>query len=341
MIRISHPEYFWSLITLGIVAGYYILFFLWRKKAIHQLGEHHLLRSMLMDYSRLKSIIKFSIVVVALILIVFGLTDLQIGSASKNVSHNGIDIALAVDVSNSMLATDAAPNRLEVAKRAAQQLTDLFPDSRIAVVAFAGSASTMLPLTPDHAAVQMVLANLSTDYTQVQGTDLGNALNETMHVLPPSENRYRAIVMMSDGEDQVHAVSDVIRQLAEQGIIVCTLGIGTKQGSEIPLESSVTTSEVKRDDKGKVIVTKMNDELLKQVAGKTNGVFVTFQNASASIKQIATRLDAVQKSSFDEKIFMQYESRFQYFLLPALLLLVAETFFGNRKRRKKYSAVTI
>jgi Ca-activated chloride channel homolog len=331
MIRIEHPEYFLLLTALIVIAVIYVLFFNWRKKALRQLGEQHLLKSVMTDYSRVKSVIKFVVGVLAFILIVLGLMNLQVGSATKKVQHSGIDIALVMDVSNSMLATDAAPNRLDAARKTAQQLADQFPESRIAIVSFAASSSTILPLTPDHAAAQMVLSNLSTQYALIQGTDLGGALIEAIHALPSNQNRYRAIVVFSDGEDHEHKVNEAIDQINQEGITVCTAGVGTEQGSEIPLDSSLT--DVKRDSKGNVVITKMNTALLKQVAQKTSGAFFPGdQDNSSAAKEIATRLNAIEKNTFDEKIFVQYESRFQYFLLSALLLLILETFFGNRRK---------
>ena len=202
MMRTEHPEYLWSLAALAVIGGVYTLFLLWRKKATRQLGDYQLLQNMLTNYSGVKSVIKFSVTVVAYVLIVLGLINVQTGGINKKVHHNGIDIALLVDISNSMNGTDVLPSRLETARRAAQQLIDLFPDSRIAIIAFAGSSSTVLPLTPDHAAAQMVLANLTAGYAEVQGTDLGNALSEGIRALPANQNRYRAMVILSDGEDQ-------------------------------------------------------------------------------------------------------------------------------------------
>ena len=202
MIRIEHPEYFLLLIGAAIIIAVYAVFFSWRKKALTQLGEQRLLWSIMSDYSRLKSTIKFVAGVLAFILIVLGLMNLQVGSATKKVQHSGIDIALVMDVSNSMLATDAAPNRLDAAKNTAQQLTDLFPESRIAIVSFAASYSTILPLTPDHAAAQMLLTNLSTEYAQVQGTDLGSSLIEAMHALP-SNQKWTSLLCMIKMLDRV------------------------------------------------------------------------------------------------------------------------------------------
>ena len=252
------------------------------------------------------------------------------GSSYQKVYHSGIDIALLMDVSNSMLATDAAPNRLEAARKMAEQLTGLFPDSRIAIVAFAGSSSTLLPLTPDHAAAHMVLGSLSTNSAESQGSDLASGLQEAMRALPSNQNRYRAIVIFSDGEDQEHDVNAALRLAAQKEIVVSSSAIGTEHGSEIPMGNGA----VKKDAKGNTVITKMNPALLRQIAEKTNGIAVLHQNTS-SVEEIAKRLNAIQKNEMDETIFVQYESRFQYFLLPALLLLILETFFSNRKRIKR------
>ncbi len=335
MIRIAQPQNFILLIAVGVILVLYFFFRQWRKKTLKQLADSSLLQHLIGDFSPFKSSLKFFLMLAALFLIIIGLVNPQWGNFDKNVRHNGIDIAFVIDVSNSMQATDAAPNRLEVAKKAMQQLAADFPESRIAIVVFAGSASTLLPLSPDHAAVQMVIATLSTEYAQVQGTDLGGALQEAMRALPSNQNRYRAMVIFSDGEDHEQHVNETIRQIRGEGIVICAAAIGTEQGSEIPLVNSVTSAEGMRDPKGSIIVTKVNSQLLKQLAAKTNGVFVSLQNSFSSLKEIATRLNAIQKNSFDEKIFVKYESRFQYFLLPALLLLIADVFTGNRSRKKR------
>lgn len=330
MIRIEHPEYLLLLIGLAIVGGVYGWYSYWRKRALLQFGEHHLLRNILIDYSRMKSVIRFIITVVTFVLIVFGLINVQMGSSYKKVHHSGIDIALLMDVSNSMLATDAIPDRLDVARKTAEQLTDLFPDSRIAIISFAGSSSTLLPLTPDHAAAEMVLENLTTTSAGLQGTDFASGLKEAIRALPANQNRYRAIVIFSDGEDHEHDVNVALRQAFQKDIVICTAAVGTEAGSEIPLGNGA----VKKDTKGNIVVTKMKPSLLKQVAEKTNGIAVLLQSNSG-LNEIATRLNAIQKNEMDEKIFVQYESRFQYFLLPALLLLILETFFSNRKKIKR------
>lgn len=336
MIRVEHPEFLLLLLGLAIVAGVYGWFFYWRKKALLQFGEHHLLQNILIDYSRVKSVTRFIITVITFILIVFGLTNVQMGSSYKKMSHSGIDIALLIDVSNSMLATDAVPDRLNVARQMAKQLVDLFPDSRIAIVSFAGSSSTLLPLTPDHAAAHMVLESLSTTSTESQGTDLASGLNEAMRALPANQNRYRAIVIFSDGEHQEHDVNTALRQAVHKDIVISALAIGSEEGSEIPLGNGT----VKKDTRRNTVITKMNPSLLKQVAEKTNGIAGHHQNNS-SLDEIAARLDAIQKNELDETIFVQYESRFQYFLFPALLLLILETFFSNRKRMKRVKRLTV
>jgi hypothetical protein len=230
MIRIEHPEYLLLLIGLAIVGAVYGWYFYWRKRALLQFGEHHLLRNILIDYSRMKSVIRFIITVVTFVLIVFGLINVQMGSSYKKVHHSGIDIALLMDVSNSMLATDAIPDRLDVARKTAEQLTDLFPDSRIAIISFAGSSSTLLPLNR----IMQRRNGIGKSHHHLScRTDFASGLKK-------HSGSARQIKSLPGDRDLQRWRGPRARceccapQAFQKEIIICTAAIGTEDGSKSP-----------------------------------------------------------------------------------------------------------
>lgn len=328
MIRIAQPEYGYLFLSILPMAAVLIFHFIWRKKALSKLGEWKLVQLLLPDYSRGRSILKTGLTVAAFISILLGLVNIQSGGAEKMVQHEGSDFVLLMDVSNSMLADDIQPNRLEVAKSAASQILHAFPDSRFALVAFAGSASTLLPLTPDHAAAQMSIASLSSGSADVQGSDIGVALNEAMKALPENQNHYSGIILFTDGEDHEHHINQAMQKIADAGIMVCCVGVGSESGSTIPLDGT----GLKNDARGNKVITRPDASVLQSIALKSNGVFTHLLSSTHSSGDIIDRLGDLQKKKFDEKLFVQYESVFQYFLLPALLILMLETFITTRKK---------
>jgi Ca-activated chloride channel family protein len=255
----------------------------------------------------------------------------QSGSSKRTIQHAGIDIAVVLDVSNSMLAEDVKPSRLELARQFASQLIDRMPDQRIALITFAATPILQTPLTIDHSAAELLLNSITADDAPVQGTNMEAALDEALKALPENQQHYRAIVLISDGEEKEGSVADAINELSQERIIICTVGCGTEKGAAIPMVVN-DQQTTKRDMNGNIVITKFNGAVLKNIAEKNNGIFVALNSSNSNaLNEIAKRLDDINKNLFDEQLLIQYESRFQWFLFPALLLLIFDLFISSKK----------
>ncbi|MEO6169015.1 MAG: VWA domain-containing protein, partial [Chitinophagales bacterium] len=233
-MQIEQPYYLLALLLVLVVTWLYFRYRRWRKKVLQQFGEWALVVQLIPGNSSLRPLLKFILPVMAFILIIIGLTNVQSGNATRTIRHEGIDLAIVLDVSNSMLAADEAPNRLGVAKMFAAQLIDELPDARIALITFAGIPVLQTPLTIDHTAAQLLLSSISADDVPEQGSDIGAALHEAIKALPENQQHYRAIVLISDGEDQEGGVEQALETIKQNQVAVCCVGIGTETGATIP-----------------------------------------------------------------------------------------------------------
>ena len=332
MLRFENPYYLYALLLIPALIGLFIWYEGWRKRGLKKLGDTDIVLRLITDFSSSKPILKFILTIFALLFIIEALANLQSGLRSEKVKHVGIDLAVAIDVSNSMLSEDIKPSRLERAKQFASQLIDRLPEERIAVVEFAGNAYLQLPLTPDHDAAQMLIANMSVKDAPTQGTDMADAIEESLKALPSNEKHYKAIVIISDGEDHEGGVDDAIHDAQQQGAVIFTVGVGTQQGAPIPLNGA--DNSYKKDDAGNVIITKLDPSMLQDIAAKGNGNFMLLgTSGDEALDALIKRIGAVQKNKYDEKIFTEYESEFQFFLIPALILLIIDLLLSERKSK--------
>jgi Ca-activated chloride channel family protein len=300
-------------------------------KALQKFGDLQLVEQIIPGKSNARPVIKLALPVLAFMLIVAGLANIQWGSSRTPVKHQGLDLAIVLDVSNSMLAQDAEPSRLQSARQFASQLIDRLPDEKIALIIFAGSPVLMTPLTVDHSAAQLMLNTISVDDVPKQGTDIAAALEEAIKALPENQQHYRAIILISDGEHQGGSINETIKNISEEQVVVCTAGVGTEKGAPIPLTANDPRS-VKHDKSGNVVITKFNPAILKNIAEKCHGIFVRLSSGNSAVNEMVRRLDAINKNMFDEELLQQYESRFQWFLFPALVLLSIEIFISSKRR---------
>ncbi len=330
MIRFENPYFLYALLLVPAAIGIFAWYQFWRERGMKKFGDSNVVAQLIPDFSSTKPILKFIFSIIILALIIVALANLQSGLTNESVKHEGIDLAIAVDVSNSMLAQDVKPSRLERAKEFASQLVDRSPDEHIAVIEFAGKAYLQLPLTPDHDAAQMLISNMSVKDAPTQGTNIADAIMESVKALPSNEKHYKALVIISDGEDHEGGVDEAIQDAQQQGVVIFTVGVGTQQGAPIPLNGS--DNSYKRDDAGNIIISNLDPSMLQDIAAKGNGSFVLLNSwGNGALDALLKRLGAIQKNKYDEKIFTEYESEFQFFLIPALLLLVIDLFMSERK----------
>jgi len=229
-----------------------------------------------------------------------------------------------------MLATDLSPNRLERAKQMILKLMDQMPNDRIALVLFAGKAYMQMPLTIDHGAAAIFVSSASPDAIPAQGTVFTDALQMSARAFNTKEGRFKSVVLISDGEDHDEDALKTAESISQQGIMVCTVGIGSPEGSQIPDSS---TNDYKRDAMGNIVVSKLNEDELKQIAEKTNGVYVHFESSDQSINALMQQLSQVEKKRFTDVSLLNYTTYYMWFAGLMFVLLILEFVLPERKRK--------
>lgn len=324
MLRFAYPIFLWGLCLIPI---YGLLFWSrmnWKKKAIKRFGDPRLVQLLMPDKSNVRIRTKFFLMASAFMFLVIGLSNPQIGSRYEEVKRQGIDLVIALDVSNSMLAEDIRPSRLERAKQAIIKLLDKLQDDQIGIVIFAGDAYLQLPFTTDFAAARLFLSGVTTESIQTQGTAIGSAIDLSVQALPKGGNRSRAIIVISDGENHEDDAVSSAKAAKEKGIVVHTLGIGSEQGAPIPVIEESGSRGYRRDDSGNPVISAMNPAMLMEVASAGGGKFVQASNSDIGLETLVDQISSMQKTEMGTRAFTDYEDRFQYFLGMALLLFLIE-----------------
>lgn len=310
------------------MAALYFLYLRWKKERIKKIGDPALVQQLIQTYSPKKFARKFTLFSVAVALVVIALANPRTHRGSSNVKRNGIDVMIALDVSKSMLAQDVKPNRLERAKQLIARLIDKLPDDRIGIVVFAGRAYLQMPLTSDHAAAKMYLSTASPDVVPTQGTVIGDALKMCYAGFNTKEKKYKSIVLISDGEDHDENADKLAQSLAEEGVMINSVGIGSPEGSTI---EDPVTGELKKDAEGKMVVTRLNESGLKSIAEKTGGLYQLFTNTDQVAAAIDARLRTMGQRSITETSLVNYKNYFPWLLGAALILLLVEFFTAEKK----------
>jgi Ca-activated chloride channel family protein len=341
MYYFQNPEY---LIALAAIPLMLLLFFLltrWKKRAIKKIGDPPLVKQLIRGFSSTRFTLKFLLVLIAFTACAFAAASLVSPKGSQKVKRNGIDLMIALDVSNSMLADDIKPNRLERAKQIVSKIIDRLPDDRIGIVIFAGKAYLQMPMTTDHSAAKMYLSSASPDDVPTQGTVISQALKMCYSAFNTKEKKYRAIVLITDGEDHDEEAIKTTKELFKDGIMVNTIGIGSPQGAPI---RDKETNDYKRDENGATVITRLNEAELQEIAQNGNGLYQLFTSADAVADRLAKHLSGIGETTLVDTSFGVFENYFWYFLLAALTILVLEMLIPERKKIKedsrRYKAVT-
>lgn len=330
MFRFGNPEYLYLLLIIPILAFIQLYFQLQKKKALRRFGNPELLEPLMPDVSKFRPALKFYLLLLALIALIFTLAAPQFGNRLQTVQRKGIEIIVALDVSNSMNAQDIEPSRLVRAKQAISRLTDQLVNDRIGLIVFAGDAYTQLPITSDYASAKMFLSNISTDIVPTQGTAIGAAIRLAIRSFSNNEGINRAIIIITDGENHEDDAMAEAAKAAENGILVYTVGMGTNRGGPIPLG---TSGNFLRDRDGNVVITKLNEEMLAQIAVAGGGEYIAANNIRAGINNLVKELSELEKAEFESKVYSSYEEQYQYLALFALILLILELLILERKNR--------
>lgn len=319
------------LLGLAVLPLLFLLFYLvigWKKKAIARIGDPLLVRLLIRDYSPGAFLVKFILIVASILLLVLGLANLQAEGRAQNVKRKGVDVMIALDVSKSMLATDIKPDRLARAKQMITRLINKLPDDRIGLILFAGRSYLQMPLSTDHAAALMYVQQAGPESVPTQGTVISEALKLSAQSFNSKERKFKSIVLITDGEDHEPEAVQLTKDLAASGIVINTVGVGSPEGATIV---DPATGELKKDQAGNTVVSKLNETELKILSAQTNGTYTLLDDPDAAIANILKQLNSIEQTAMEDKAFRDYTSYFQWFLAAALLLVLLEFFMPERK----------
>lgn len=306
---------------------------MWLKKAKSKFGDSNIISTLMPEASASKPALKFLLVLLATTFLIIGIVDPQIGSKLENVKREGIDLYLVLDVSTSMLAEDIKPNRLERSKLAISTLIDKLQGDRVGIIIFAGNAYKQLPLTTDYSAAKLFLSAVDTKIVPTQGTAIGEAIEMATLSFGESEHN-KAIIVITDGENHEDDAIEAATYANELGIHVFTIGMGLPEGAPIPLYNNYgVQTGFKKDKQNTTVITKLNEDMLRQIAAAGGGAYARANNASTGLKRIFDDINAIDKKEIETRQFTDYEDRFQIFIGLAIFLLILELLVADRKTR--------
>ena len=333
ILRFENPQYLYWLLILPVLIAVYVLIRSLNKKQFKRFANIKLRGYLIPQFSSKRANTKFVFFLLIIALIIIGAANLQSGSKMEKVKREGIDIFLCVDISNSMHAEDIAPNRLERSKQAINKLISKLGGDRIGVIVFAGNAYVQLPITTDYSAAKMFLSTVDTDLIPAQGTEIGRAIELAIKSFGENEHN-KAIVIISDGED--HENGDAVKaaqEAAKYGIKIYTIGMGLDEGAPIPLYNQYgKRTGYKKDKEGNVVITKLDDHILRQLAEIGDGIYVRASNSNVGLDKIYEDISKAKKSEIEAKVFTDYDDQFQWFIGAAIILLIIEILISSGKR---------
>ena len=331
MFRFAHIEMLWLLLLIPTLIAAFIYITRRQRKRILEFGDPSLLEELMPNASRVRPVVKFSILMVALTLLIFAAARPQYGQREKTVKRQGIEVMIALDVSNSMLAEDVAPNRLDRAKQMLSKLIDKMVDDKVGLVVFAGDAFVQLPITCDYVSAKMFLNSITPDLIKTQGTAIGSAINTSVRAFGAEESEAgRAIILITDGENHEDDAMAAAKAAHEAGIHIYVVGIGKPEGSPIPIPG---THDFRKDRQGNIVVTRLNEEMCRDIAGAAEGMYVRCDNTNTATRALEKELHSLATADIETRVFSDYNEQYQSFALVALLLLVIDFFIFNRKNK--------
>jgi Ca-activated chloride channel family protein len=339
MLHFQYIEYFIALAAIPLMIFLYFQLINWKRKTEKKIGDPLLVKELIAQYSSKRFLTKFILFVCAFALCVFAVAGLVIPDGTQKINRRGTDLMIALDVSKSMLAQDIQPSRLERAKQVVSKIIDNSPDNKIGLVVFAGRAYLQMPLTVDHEAAKMYLSSASPDDVPTQGTVIADALKMCYAAFNPKEKTFKSVLLISDGEDHDDEAIKVTKELAKDGIMVNTIGIGSSQGAPIMDPAS---GQYKKDEKGETVISKLNEQELSDIAKNGNGIYQLYTNTDAVAANIQNQLSKIgNEATISDSSYGSFKQYFQYFLGAAFILLLLEFFFSEKKKLKMKSAVAV
>ena len=333
VLRFEHPEYLYWLIVIPVLIIIYILICIRQDRNFKKFADVGMRGYLVPQRSGRRDVFKFVVFLLSVSFLIVGLANLQSGSKMEEVKREGIDMYIAVDVSNSMNAQDIVPSRLDRSKQAINKLISDLQGDRLGVIIFADKAFVQLPVTTDYAAAKMFLSSVNTSSVASQGTAIGEAINLAMKSFADDE-RSKAIVIISDGEDHENeAAMDAAREAAKKGIRIYTIGMGLPDGAPIPLYNQYgQMTGYKKDKNGNTVVTRLDEDMLRRIADAGGGIYVRANNSNVGLEKIYDDISKLDKTEIETQVFTDYEDQFQWFVGPGILLLLVWIFMSSGKK---------
>lgn len=335
VLKFENPELLhllWGVIFL-------IIFFIWavryKEVLLQRFGNLEILQKLMQTYSSERRNLKVVLLILSYICFIVALANPQLGTKLEDITREGVDIIVALDVSTSMLAEDIKPNRLEKAKHEVGKLVDILEGDRIGIVAFAGMAHVQCPLTLDYSAAKLFLSIIDTDLIPQPGTAIGDAIKNAVNAFNTKERKHKVLILITDGEDHESEPLEAAKEAEQEGVIIYTIGIGSPQGVPIPVYNrSGSQTGFKKDREGSVVTTKLDVVTLQKIAYQTGGKYYLASTGEAELDEIYAEISELEKKELVSKQFSQYEDRFQIFLALGLIILILETLIPERKKVK-------
>jgi len=331
LVRFENPWFLLTLIGALILIVLFRSVVKWKKTTIKKIGDEKLIRQLINGYSPSRFQIKFFLVLLGFILTAMGVANLQSPTEVELINRQGIDVMIVLDVSKSMMAQDIQPNRLERAKQLAGKLVDKLSNDRVGLVLFAGRSYLQMPLTTDHSAAKMYINTASTSSVPTQGTVIGEALTLANSTFDEKQKKFKAVILITDGEDHDEAAVEVAKKMAEEGVLLHTIGVGSSSGTQF---TDPETGEIKRDNMGNVVMTRLNEKELIDLATVGNGEYQMLLDTETAVSKILAQIDAMEKRTITDNSQLNYRSFFQWFIAAAIILLMAELIISERKLGK-------
>lgn len=333
MYQIDVFQYIYLLCIVPLLWVTHALLVRWKRKTQNSFARPELLELLSPNRSKFKPTFKIILLSLSIVSLVLGLMNPKIGTQLETVKREGVDIVFAMDVSRSMLAEDIAPNRIEKSKRLVSAIINQLASDRVGIIAYAAQAVPQLPITTDYAAAKMFLQALNTDMLSSQGTALDSAIDLAGTFFDDEDQTNRVIFLISDGEDHSEEASNAASRAAKLGIKIFTFGVGTESGAPIPLKRNGIIESYKKDSDGEVVITKLNQNILQNIAASTGGIYQDGNNTQKVLDFVSEQLKAMDKKEFEAKKFVSFKDRFQAFLLAALIFLLIDLFLFETKTK--------
>ncbi|WP_314815489.1 VWA domain-containing protein [Hoylesella nanceiensis] len=327
MFRFENPTYLWLLLIIPILIIIKIMMWYVQRKKLSRIGNPTLLKELMPDVSRFRPWVKFLLLITALSSLILALARPQFGSKISHEKRNGIEAIIALDISNSMLAQDVQPSRLDKSKLMIENLINSFINDKIGLVVFAGEAYVQLPITSDYVSAKMFLSDITPNLISAQGTDIARAIRVSLSSFTQQKGVGKAIILITDGEDNEGGALEAVKEAKEKGVNVFILGVGDSKGAPIPLGNG----EYLKDNHGQTVMTALNENMCKEIAQAGSGTYIHIDNTSLAQEQLNNELSKLQKGDSDAVVYSEYNEQFQIVALFSFILLLIEVCLLERK----------